>query len=249
MENPVRSVYKALTALDYINAAQVGGAGAALSDIAAHLGEKPTTVRNILKTMEQCGYLERDGKAYIPGAKCGDLRRGAWFGRLLEAARPRLTRLAAELGDSFVLTGLLDGRREVLARFAGGGAVVVNPRHADGQPVYALVTTRIMLSRADAAALARFLAVNGPPSTADWPEAAADLPEALATLRTRGYAREDTATQYRAYAVALTRSDGLLLGAAGAFAAAQGLTAAHERALLDALRRVADEVALELGRP
>lgn len=237
-ENLVRSVKKALDSLDFVVKASLNGGGANLSDIAAALDEKQPTVRNILKTMESCGYLARRGKSYLPGAKCGDLRRGSLAGKLIALLEPALFGAAAETGESFVLTTLIDGRREVLARFQGSSEVGVNLQTADADRVYSLVTTRIMLAAAEPDELAGFIAANGMPG-AEWPEAAAGrLDEALIALRKTGVAVERR-EQLTACAVALTDASGALLGAIGAYTPTFRATPEQETRMANLLKEIA----------
>lgn len=241
----VRSVKKALDSLDYVVNAYLHGEGATLSDIALHLDEKQPTVRNILKTMEQCGYLGRGGKHYVPGPKCGDLRRAYRVRQLLAVVGPLLERAARETGESLVLTTVAGARREVLARYQGGSEVVVNVNAVDGNALYRLVTTRAMLAGLSESELQAFLTENGEPG-ADWPAAAdGKLDAALSELRARGYAAEKVGA-LAAYAVPLLDGGGALLGAAGAFAPAFRTDAAHETRLLAALAAVAEAVEKEL---
>ena len=97
-EVQVRSVKKALDALDYIAKVCLEEDGATLSAIAAELDEKLPTLRNILKTMESCGYLSRSGKLYRPGAKHSDLARSGIIKRLVEATSPLLQSAAENTG-------------------------------------------------------------------------------------------------------------------------------------------------------
>lgn len=241
-ESCVRSVKKALDALDRVLEARLDGRGLTLSGIAADLGEKPTTVRNILKTMEQCGYLARDGKFYVPGPKCADLRRSATAAALIDAATPTMRHAAVETGESFVLTALHNSRRVVLARFEGGGQVVVRAEAGMEKGPYNLVTARAMLAGADPATTARYAEVNGPPGD-DWPEAKAKgLAAALAALRQRGYAAADVG-EVVGYALPLRDIDGELLGAAGCSVPRFRHDAAGEARVLEALRAVAADLA------
>ncbi len=234
----VRSVKKALDALDRVIKASVSGEEATLSDIAAELNEKLPTVRNILKTMEQCGYLARNGKRYIPGSKCGDMRRCATREKFLAMVKPILEEAAAKTGESLVLTSLIHGHRELLSRHQGSNEVGVNLGIAEYKTVYSLVTTRVMLAYADQAEVESFRRVNGEPGN-EWAEAeGGNLGKTLEGLRNTGFACEKNAS-FCAYAVALTDSSGALLGAVGAYAPAFRITPEREQNLLDSLASVA----------
>lgn len=243
-ETCVRVVKKALDALDFILLAAARDEGPGLGEVAAHMGEKAPTVRNILRTMELCGYLARDGKAYTPGPKCGDLRRGALAESVRAYLDPRMALAAEETGEGFVLVALLNGQREVLTRRQGGGAVVANLRASDGQPIYSLVTTRAMLCGADDETLARFTALHGTPTADHWPEAAGGptaFAAALAAIRDRGHA-ESQGGSLHAIAVPVVLGDGSLFGALGVYIPAFRIDAARGALLLNTLRQLADEV-------
>ncbi len=233
-ETLVRSVKKALDSLDFVVKANIGGDGATLSEIAAELDEKLPTVRNILKTMEQCGYLARREKFYTPGPKCGDLRRGLLGRKLLAVMEPLLRKAAADTGESFVLTTILDGHREVLLRVQGDSDVVVNLKTADSSQPYGLITNKMMLAFADGEERKRFFEVNGSPGEA-WPEWENDL----AGLRDSGIGRNLTGT-LAGFATAITDRSGVLLGAVGAYAPAYRADKAHERLLSETLCSIAE---------
>lgn len=189
----LQSVKNALGALDYILERYRGGEGASLSDIAAHLGLQNTTTRNMLKTMEACGYLARGtARSYLPGPKCLDIERSCSSNKLLlEIAEKYLSEVASGTGEGLVLTTLIGGKRQVLARVAGGNIISVDPDQAEGKAPYQLVTNRIMLAYATPQELQIFIDEYGLP-TGDWNGVREyeDLVLELLKIKKQGYEEE-----------------------------------------------------------
>ena len=234
----VRSVKKALDALDVIVEGAVSGGSVGLSDIAAVLDEKMPTLRNILKTMEHCEYVARDGRRYVPGAKCSDIYRSAQSRKLLATLDPQLRALAAKIGESLVLCTFIHGQRVLLGRYPGSNPVSVNIGVAEYKTEYSLVTTRIMLAQATPTELDLFRQRHGEPGQ-EWPDACrGHLDSALANLRSAGFAVEKNSS-FCAFAVALQDANGALLGAAGAYAPTFRMTAQSEEQLVAALKQLA----------
>ena len=74
-KSSVKSVENAFTALEFIVEMTLEREGATLGEIAEKLGMRKTTARNLLQTMELCGYVTRRGFGFY--------RLGNQFGRLL----------------------------------------------------------------------------------------------------------------------------------------------------------------------
>ena len=74
----VKSVENAFTALEFIAEMTLEKEGATLAEIAERLGMQKTTARNLLQTMELCGYVSRRGMGFY--------RLGNQFRRLLMAS-------------------------------------------------------------------------------------------------------------------------------------------------------------------
>ena len=186
----LQSVKNALGALDFILEQYREGKGATLTEVAKHLGLQNTTTRNMLKTMEGCGYLSRgSGRSYLPGAKCMDIERSCSTNeKLLEMASKYLTAVAEKSGEGLVLTTIIGGKRKVLARFTGGNIVSVDPRMAENKAAYSMVTNRIMLAYANPQELEIFIKEYGLP-TGDWNGVREyeDLVIELLKIKKRGY--------------------------------------------------------------
>ncbi|MDA3798368.1 MAG: helix-turn-helix domain-containing protein [Kiritimatiellae bacterium] len=237
----VKSIKKAFDALDYVMQSSRSGTGATLSDIAESLDEKQTTMRNILKTMEACDYLAREGKLYVPGAKNGDLARTNSREALIKVASPILTQAAKKCGESFVLTSVYNGRREVISRYNGSNEIGVNTGVVEGKHVYTLVTTRIFLAFASGIERENFYKTNGLPGD-EWPEAKdGKLEHALEKLQKAGFAAERNKSLC-AYAFPLIDSRGNLLASIGAYAPAFRINKKAETELLKVLSGIAEKV-------
>ncbi len=236
----VKSIKKAFDALDYVMRTNRCGIGATLSDIAENLDEKQTTMRNILKTMEACGYLARNGKLYVPGAKTGDLMRTNNREKLIELLSPLLKQAAQKSGESFVLTSVYDGRREVISRYNGSNEVGVNTNVAENKAVYSLVTTRILLAFANNLEREQFYENNGYPGK-EWLEASGDnLTQALDKLKENGFAVERN-DALCAYAFPVLDSKGNILASFGAYAPTFRVNRETEQELLAVLSGIADK--------
>ena len=240
-ETLVKSIKKALDALDYVMQSSRSGDGATLSDIAECLDEKQTTMRNILKTMEACDYLARKGKLYVPGAKTGDLARTNSRKTLIKMVDPLLKQAAKKSGESFVLTSVYDGKREVIKRYNGSNEVGVNTSVAENKTVYSLVSTRIFLAFASDIEREQFYKINGLPGK-EWLEANGDkLDQALNKLKKDACAI-DHGKSLCAYALPLIDSKGNLLASIGAFAPAFRINKKTESELLNILSKIADKI-------
>lgn len=237
----VKSIKKAFDALDYVMQSSRSGDGATLSDISDNLDEKQTTMRNILKTMEACDYLARKGKLYIPGAKTGDLARSSNREALIKIVSPLLKQAAKKSGESFVLTSVYDGKREVISRHNGSNEVGVNTSVAENKKIYSLVTTRIFLAFASGIEREQFYRNNGLPAK-EWLEASDDkLEQALDKLRKNGFAVEHNKA-FCAYAFPVLNSKGNILASIGGFAPAFRINKTSEAELLTILSGIADKV-------
>ena len=228
----VKSVLKALGALDFVLEQSMTRPGVGLSEIAAALAIRPTTARNILKTMEQAGYIGRAGdRLYVPGPKCHGMSRGARVSaRLMKVMPPVLERLAADLGESFVGTTLFNGMRKVLLRQQGSSPIVVETRNAEQDAMaYRLVTTRIMLAFTSENELDLFIGQNGLPGR-EWDgiDSRDGLEARLRQLKLAGYAEDEIPAGIYAAAFPLLDGTGMMLGALGLFLPSFRLTAGEK---------------------
>lgn len=216
----VKSVAKAFNALDFVLSASLKKKGCTLTEIAAYLGIQQTTSRNILKTMEQCGYLSRlDGHLYAPGTKCYDMQRNtAILNGLLDFASPLLKEAAQNIGETFILASISNGKRIPLLQSRGSEVINVESAAAESSNVYSLVTTRIMLAYMDKNEVDYFIKQNGNPLNSNWEntETEKGLYAALAELKDKGYA-EGKRADLMSFAVPFFSKGKILGGAIGAY--------------------------------
>ncbi len=241
----VKSVLKALAALEFVNAENLSRDGVGLAEIAAALNLQATTTRNLLKTLEQAGYLARTGnRLYAPGPKCRELARGAVISAIMHRTAAKvLAVISRETGESTVLTTLLNGRRKVLLRQQGSASVVVasssTEQEKDG---YALVTTRILLAYASASEVDAFVANYGWP-LGEWDNILdrQSLNAAIDKIRNSGYV-ESIDSETAALAVPVLSSGGELLGALGIYLPKYRFTPEVSSKLLGALQAGAQKI-------
>ncbi|MFA6566843.1 MAG: helix-turn-helix domain-containing protein, partial [Victivallales bacterium] len=235
----VKSVKKALDALDFVIIESISKEGVSLGEIALRLGIQNTTAHNILKTMETCGYISRvEGRLYSPGAKCRQLARaGTVLKKLVDAASPLVAELAEKTGESFVLTTLLNGERHVLFRAKGGGTISVESEKADKPGLYSMVTTRVMLAFAPDAEVDFFIRKNGMPGN-DW-NGIGDIEKLngeFLKIRKAGFAEEKN-SELAALAVPLLDTDGFLLGSIGVYVPLFRFNREKKDSLIDTLKK------------
>ena len=219
----VKSVRNALKVLDYILERHVDGKDATLGEISSHIGLRNTTVRNMLKTMEECGYLSRGaGRSYALGPKCLDIKRvGSGAAKLAENARAALAALAERIGESVVLTTMISGKRKVLLRIDGGNVISVDSSKIDigGAANYSLVTNRLMLAYASPSELEKAVERNGLPKPGEWKgvESYEDLIVELRKIRALGYS-EVRGENLSSVAFPLLSHDSTVIAAVGVYA-------------------------------
>ena len=245
MENtPVKVVKKALDALEYVVEESLIRPGVTLSDIAEHIGEQVTTVRNILKTLEQCGYLSRPaGRLYSTGPKCFGLFRISLCRDLVTNAGVSLNTLAQSTGESVVLATLIGGYRRVLIRVEGGELIRVNSHAVEESLFWSLVTSRVLSAYIPAEELELVIKENGLPGAA-WPEAKTqtELETALAQIRKKGLAEDHTHSDYYSVSIPLLQPGGILLGAIGLFMPAFRYNKERRTELLAAMNHAASDI-------
>ena len=148
-EHPVKSILKALNALDILSLQDVRREGVGLFDLSRQLGVRPNTLHNILKTMALCGYVaqNREGR-YMAGPKCDQI---SAVGRLISGnilngiVEPALQSLGKRLGETVVFTLLSNGRRYQLLVIEADNPVRVAVQDG-GYSIYELVPGRLLVA-------------------------------------------------------------------------------------------------------
>ncbi|HPO91722.1 MAG TPA: IclR family transcriptional regulator C-terminal domain-containing protein [Victivallales bacterium] len=234
MENSIKSVKKALLALDFIIEKSEDREGVGLGEIAAHLKINNSTARNILKTMEECGYLGRGpGRIYCPGAKCIDMSRNIFLKRLVTIAGDMILEIARETGESFVLASIKKAKRVVLFRASGDQVIRVDTERAESEDIYKLVTMRIFIAYMSRNELEFFISKNGFPNE-KWNmiDNRVKLEAELELLRMQGYA-DDQTKHYHAFAVPIFGENEKIIASLGAYIPSFRATTEQSKKILE----------------
>jgi len=218
----IKTVVNGFAALEFVVEQGLRKGEATLPAIAEHLGLQKSTACNLLRTLEQCGYVRRTGRGvYAAGRQCETLAQSSsGFAGLRERALPIMNRLAQEAGETFGLAVLFNGCRFLICRVAGGAEITVNVEVLDEGKAYGAVTTRTLLAFASPEEQEAFITIHGLPSESDWPEAAGGedaLRRQLGEIRQAGvceFARGSAVT----IAAPLLDTGGNLVAALGMYA-------------------------------
>lgn len=158
----IKVIHKALNILEYLAGKT---AGASLSSIAEHIGEKPTTTSNIVGDLAARGYLERvDGKWKLGiGAYMLTGASHSYDRVLCTKAEPILHRLAAQTAAEAVLSVWRGQERYVLLRASDHSSVTVNRNYPESKMVFSTATGMILLAEQPPAVIDAYIAENGIP--------------------------------------------------------------------------------------
>lgn len=228
----VKSVLKALGALDFVLEQSMTRPGVGLSEIAAALAI-PADHGAEYPENHGAGRLHRPRRrpALRAGAEMPRHEpRRAGLRPAHEGHAAVLERLAADLGESFVVTTLFNGMRKVLLRQQGSSPIVVETRNAEQDAMaYRLVTTRIMLAFTSENELDLFIGQNGLPGR-EWDgiDSRDGLEARLRQLKLAGYAEDEIPAGIYAAAFPLLDGTGMMLGALGLFLPSFRLTAGEK---------------------
>ena len=197
--NPVRpavkSVQNAFTALEFIVEMTLEKDGATLAEIADRLGMRKSTVRNLLQTMELCGYVTRCGFGfYRLGSQFRNLLMVAeTSGRLRVLCAPMLRQFCRKFSVSAQLCIFFNGKRHTSLQMNADGVPQENSACADTpENAYRRASTRLLLAYSTPEEKAKFLAGFGRPSASDWAEGSKDLDSALRKIRRDACAVNDS---------------------------------------------------------
>jgi len=168
----VKSVIKAMAILELLTDQNIGNRVLTLTEIAKATGQLPVTVRNLLRTLEECGYVCRVGHGrYEEGAKCCKLFRSEGiFRKLREVAAPIIEQTAHDLSESILLAAIVNGKRVELLRCQAPDDLLEEPQWQANANFYQMRTTQVILAWFSQEQLNAFVAENGLPTQEDWPE-------------------------------------------------------------------------------
>lgn len=141
---------------------------ATLATLATRTGVQKSTLCNILRTLQDIGYVDRaaDGR-YCIGRGLLDLAASAPRRDPVETVgRPVVEQLAERLGETAVVAVLRGGQRWNVVRVSSEADVVVNSQSIDKGNLYNTSTGRLLLAHADRAEFNRVIALHGLPGAA-----------------------------------------------------------------------------------
>lgn len=183
----IKVLHKALNILEYLSTCPEGQT---LTNIAEHIGEKTTTVSNIVQVLAKRNYLERvNGRwkqgisAYLLTGSVMDYDRA-----LYSIAEPVLRELAAETETTAVLSVWRGHERFVLLRIADKSAVTVNRSYPEATEVYRTATGMMLLAEQPVKVIDAYITANGIPDIeSPSKKAAASFRAALSLCREKGF--------------------------------------------------------------
>lgn len=249
-DSQIRVVKKALDALDILVEASLENRGVSLGDIAEKMAVQPTTIRNILKTMEQCGYVSRlEGRLYAPGCKCQGMARSSVFtGENSEYIANAMHVLAQTTGESVVLTTLFAGNRCVITRVESGEIIRVDSKSADMTPFWSLVTSRVLVAYASDDEIEMTLQKHGIPGPG-WIQAADknSLMKLLSEIRRNGFAEDNPTPDSYSLAVPVIYKTGSLLACIGLYMPLFRLSDGKKDSYLNAMKHTASYISQIAG--
>ena len=243
----IRSVVNAFSALEFIVERTLENEGASLNEIAGHLAMQKTTARNLMQTMELCGYVDRKGYGfYALGEKCKSLIMAAESStRMRNLSIPVLSAFSRRNGIGILLSIFYNGKRYISLSVDSRGVPLESCGAGDtAENVYRRAATRLLLAYSSEEGRKGFIGRYGTPPPEAWQEGAQDLDGALQKIREERFAVNDRNTV-----------SGLTGVAAGVFNSAGNLCAALslslpnakwegelKKRLLSELKEVSDEL-------
>ncbi len=249
----IQSVAKAFSILEYVLGCSMISEGTELADIARKFGMQKTTARNMMQTLEYCGYIRRTARGvYCAGEKCTMLSKaGRFAGQLRERSLVFLKQAAEKTGESFILTTLFNGQRLIVASVSGNSIITVNPEAVECEQKYnyARVTTRLLLACTSPAEREHFIALNGMPPENHWPEAHGNrlaMEAELETIRQQGYCEAPDTGNFYALAVPVFDSGKRFAAALGVYAPAFRVDDTKRNVLAETLRETAVSIQTNL---
>lgn len=244
-DRPIAAVQKALDVLDVLVFEDPGRAGLRLSELAERLNQKPTTLRGILKTMIDCGYVEQDAHArYRTGKRCeqiGALNRIRMRPAFDRQVSDRLRALCDSLGESVSFYVLSGGERICYLNYKTRDLIQVDYSMLEAHNLYAYPSGRILVAYCSESERAQVLRHHGYPKS-HWNGIVnrAQLEAEIARVRAAGVL-ERHRSGVASYAAAALFFDGTLAGSVGVYLPEFRLTAEKEAQIYNELRRFAVE--------
>ena len=243
----VKSVENAFIALEFIVEQTLEKEGATLAEVAEKLGMQKTTARNLLQTMELCGYVTRRGVGFY--------RLGNQFSRLLMASEtasrlrmishPVLRKFCQDFSIPAQLSVFFKGKRHSSLALDHEGFPQEKSDVADNyENAYRRASTRLLLAYSSPEDRERFIEEFGLPTSQVWAEGAQDLDAALQKIREDACAVNDRnqVTHTVGMAVGIFGRDGKLCASVSCSVRETQLTENGRKQILEALHRISDDL-------
>lgn len=184
----IQVIERAFEVLVYLASAQ--GKTASLSQIQAATGIQKTTLSNILKTMEQTGFVAhpQKRKGYRMGYKMYMLAGPQYFfEKIGTLAADEMKLLHDVFSETVVLAAEQDGRRVVLRVLECQEGITARISHSND--IYQSATGRVILANYPEDQLHRVVSSSGLPSANSWHGILSeeDLQRELAIIRNNGF--------------------------------------------------------------
>lgn len=245
----VQSVMRALGVLDELTAANSGGEGLSLSELARRAGLRPNTLHNLLRSMIAAGYAEAISTGrYREGPKCRHMGLRNHSGEWAVLLTPLLDELAEKTGESVVFCVLADVERLLIYHRECDHPVRVVNHMGPHRHFFSLATSRVLAAWNDVAVRDALIHRWELPGAAfDGICTRSALHNALDAIRAAGHAQCLSHDGHVVnLAVPTLAPDGKLLGALGCYLPESRGTPAKCRKLIVGMKRMAARVSVTL---
>ncbi|ARU18038.1 IclR family transcriptional regulator [Croceicoccus marinus] len=185
--NPVKSALRTLDVIEFVVAF---GQGAAAKDIAAGLGIPVSSLSYLLATLCERGYLQRDGRRYLPGPSLERLRTPNASLPLEERVAPIVRAITAEIDETTSFMVLDGWEARIVATAASAQALRYAIDPGERKPLHVLAGGKAILAALPGDRLDSYLAetegrrVQATPRTITGADA---LREDIAMVQQRGF--------------------------------------------------------------
>tara|TARA_B100001971_G_scaffold186646_1_gene186742 strand:+ start:9470 stop:10249 length:780 start_codon:yes stop_codon:yes gene_type:complete len=242
----VQSVTKALKILELLIERSAENKALTLADIHRECDILPVTARNLLRTLEECGYAKRRSHGqYEEGERCYSvLRTGGIIRKLREISAPVVKDTSEDLGESLVVVSILNGHRIEIIRHQAKDDRAKSPDATDNTRPYQMRTTRAILAWFHSEPLNDFIEHSGLPSIEDWPECSGSLnglKQELSNIRRRGGCN-DQRSSFAAIAVPILTSNNEVIASIGCYAPLERTDLARATGIFKLMQNCAQQI-------
>ncbi|WP_158589397.1 IclR family transcriptional regulator [Halococcus sp. IIIV-5B] len=188
-KNPVQSIERADTILTILKDRD----GARLMELEDELRLSKGAIHSYLATLEQCGFVRKEGTTYKIGFKCLDLGGYVREGEpVYQAGREGVDELAIESGELLGIIREWEGRCLWLYQTAGTNAMPMDSRLGARLPMHCTASGKALLAELTEGRVREIVDTHGLTRwTANTVSSQEELFDQLATIRKRGIAFDD----------------------------------------------------------